>query len=293
LYGDVPLVLSTDYKVNASLTRTTATDIYTQIESDLQDAISLLSTDYPSSGKVRPNKYAAIALLARVYLYEKKWPEAENQSNSYSLVGLNSVFLGNSDEAIWQLLPVLSFLNTADGLTFIPYASSVRPNYVVTDFLLANFEPGDLRKNAWLGINVVGSQTYYYPFKYKVRFGNDKIEYNMVFRLAEQYLNRAEAMAQQDKIIDAEADLNIIRSRAGLPDVTTTDQATLLSAIMHERQIEFFAECGHRWFDLKRTGNMNAVLGAEKTGWKATDSLYPIPISELQANPSLTQNAGY
>lgn len=299
-YGDVPLVMSTDYKVNATLPRMNKIEIYKQITRDLQDAKNLMMADYPSPGKVRPTKSAAVALLARVYLYQGKWADAETESSSlidlgtYSLSSLNNVFLSNSSEAIWQLLPVLNSINTADGITFIPYSSTFKPSYVLTDWLLNSFEVNDQRKSAWLKSNTVDGQLYYYPFKYKVRSGSAITEYNMVFRLAEEYLIRAESRAQQDNISGAKSDLNIIRNRAGLLNTSANDKSSLLEAIDHENQIEFFAECGHRWFDLKRTGKINSVLSFEKPlDWQPSDSLYPIPLSELLANPVLTQNPGY
>ncbi len=96
-------------------------------------------------------------------------------------------------------------------------------------------------------------------------------------------------------------DLDAIRSRAGLPAYTgPADKASLLAAILHERQVELFSEWGHRWFDLRRTGNLDAVMGgaggvcAAKGGtWKSTAALLPLPLSEILSNPNLTQNPGY
>ncbi len=59
---------------------------------------------------------------------------------------------------------------------------------------------------------------------------------------------------------------------------------------MRERQSELFTEWGHRWFDLKRTGQANNVLGAIKAGWSLGDVLYPIPETQLISNPAITQN---
>ena len=118
-----------------------------------------------------------------------------------------------------------------------------------------------------------------------------------MFRLAEQYLIRAEARAQQNNISGAQADLNAIRTRAGLANVTATTQTGLVTAIYHERQIELFTEFGHRWFDLKRTGQLDAVMGIaapQKGGtWASYKALIPIPASEISINPHLTQNPGY
>jgi hypothetical protein len=85
----------------------------------------------------------------------------------------------------------------------------------------------------------------------------------------------------------------MVRLRAGLGASTASSQTDVLSAIMHERQTELFTEWGSRWLDLKRTGTMNAVLGAAKPGWKAADTLYPVPYPQIQADNLLTQNPGY
>jgi hypothetical protein len=115
----------------------------------------------------------------------------------------------------------------------------------------------------------------------------------MVIRLAEVYLIQAEARAQQGNIGGAQGDLNLVRARAGLGPTTANDVGSLLTAILHERQVELVAEWGHRWLDLKRTGMADAVLGSEKPGWVGYDTLYPIPAQQLTANPALVQNPGY
>ena len=117
----------------------------------------------------------------------------------------------------------------------------------------------------------------------------------MVLRLAEQYLIRAEARAEQNNLTGAVADLNIIRNRAGLPNTTAVTQGDILTAIMHERQVELFSEWGHRFFDLKRTGQANTVLGAiaSKQPWNTNQLLYPIPVSETTNDAFLQQNPGY
>lgn len=301
LFGDVPLVLTTDYNNNASLPRTPQADVYKQVINDLKSAENLLGKDYVSSKRARPNKFAAIALLARVYLYQHDWNNAETEagkvigSGMYNLVtDLNQVFVAGSHEVIWQLIPVIPGLNTEEGATFIPYAASLLPNYVLTASLLASFEPGDNRKTAWLNSTVINGMPYYYPFKYKVRGSTQVTECNIVLRYAEQYLIRAEARAQQNNIPGALEDINMIRQRAGLPPLTgITTQAKCLEAIAHENQIEFFAEWGHRWLDLKRTGQATNVLGTEKQNWQPTDTLYPIPFAEIQSNIALIQNEGY
>jgi hypothetical protein len=281
-------------------------EIYQQIIQDLKEAQEMLSTSYPTPGKVRPNKWAATALLARAYLYMGNWADAEAQATAiidaqaYSMVqDLNAVFLANSAEAIWQLMPVINNTNgnnTHEGFLFVSACAACRPDIRLTQFLLNGFEPNDKRKAAWVGTKTVNNEVYFSPLKYKVRtnYPAAPAEYYTVLRLAEQYLIRGEARAHQNNVQGAQEDLNIIRSRAGLGATTANDESSLLAVIETERQVELFAEWGHRWFDLKRTGRADAVLSLEKApNWQSTDRLYPIPFEEIKINPSLTQNPGY
>jgi hypothetical protein len=116
-------------------------------------------------------------------------------------------------------------------------------------------------------------------------------------RLGEQYLIRAEARVQQNDITGAISDLNLIRKRAGLPGTLANDKASLLAAIMHERQVEMFTEWGNRWLDLKRTKSvdtiMNIVAPAKNTTWNSNWQWYPIPVNDIIQDPNLVQNDGY
>jgi len=298
IYGDVPLELGTDYRINSLLPRTPAAQVYNQVVQDLVEAQGLLKSAYPSAAKGRPNLWTATALLARVYLYQKNWAAAEAQatavigSGSYALATTPAtVFSAASPETIWQLPRDNS--NTAEGANFVPSSATARPTFALTSFLLAALA-GDGRKTSWTGLNTVSGTPYYYPSKYKVRTTTPITEYYVLLRLAEQYLIRAEARAQQNNISGAQADINRIRTRAGLANTTPADQASLLTAIEKERQVELMFEWGHRWFDLKRTGRIDAVLGAEKgAAWQPTDALFPVPDAQLRANPLLVQNPGY
>ncbi len=301
IFGDVPLVTTTDFQTSASLPRKEVGAVYEQIKNDLLDAKNKLTDAYFTTGRVRPNKWAAAALLARVYLYQQQWAQAEAEatavitSGTYSLVtNLNNVFLAGSNEAIWQLMPVTASLNTWDGNTFIPGSATVIPTYPLTNSLANSISNTDPRKTAWLRSNIVNGITYYYPYKYKIKTGAALNEYYMILRLAEQYLIRAEARTKQDKLVEGIADLNAIRLRAGVPEYPNNLlKDDILLKIEDERRWELFTEYGHRWLDLKRTNRADAVLSPVKTGWQPTDKLYPVPFQDMLANPSLTQNPGY
>ncbi len=301
LFGNVPLILSTDYQTNAITYQTPIDSIYLQIIADLTSSQTLLASDYSYSNgeRVRPNSWAASAMLARVYLYLGKWQDAEAQSTSvinqnslFSILpDLNQVFLANSNEAIWQLMPTRPGNNTGEGniyiLTSEPLYASLSPS------LIGAFDSGDLRKQNWVADTTIGPTTYFFAYKYKVKTSTEVTEYSMVLRLAEQYLIRAEARAEQQNISGAQEDLNVIRNRAGLTDFLINNQDSLLKAIMQERQVELFTEWGHRWLDLKRTNQSTQILSPIKINWQPTDSLYPIPQSDIQKDPNLTQNPGY
>jgi hypothetical protein len=300
-FGDVPLVLTTDQSANTILPRTPKIDVYRQLANDLAEAKTLLTETYFSTGRARPNKWAAAALLSRVYLYQQDWMRAEAEAGEvinnslYSLVRPADVFLSGSREAIWQVSPVSALQNIAEGSTFIPASATARPPLAATGFLLNAFEPGDQRKQQWLRRNVVAGQEYYYPYKYKMRSNPSPfVESYMVLRLAEQYLIRAEARARLAKLMEARQDLDVLRQRAGLPPVSANTQDEVLRGVEQERRVELFAEWGHRWLDLARTGRADAVLGPIKApGWQPHDILYPLPAEDIERNRFLVQNPGY
>lgn len=324
-YGDVPLVLTTDYLKNNALARSPQADVYKQIIADLQKAQSYLDNSYhtgngttTTTDRGRPNRMAATALLARTYLYTGDWANAEAQASTliadnadYQLVAPATTFALTSKEVIWGIEPGTGNL----------YAFEVKdaPYYLIpngktplgaglfasmSDSLVKSFEPNDARFTAWVGIDSVPATgatpaaVYYYSTKYKaVGVLSAPLEIIALFRLGEQYLIRAEARAQQNNIGGALADLNAIRSRAGLPAASTPDAATTLAAIAHERRIELFLEQGHRFLDLRRTGALDplmSVVAPTKQGvWTSYSKWWPIPVADIQNDKNLIQTPGY
>lgn len=304
LYGDVPLVTTTAYTTNAVLPKQPASSVTDQVISDLERARTLLKPEYPTTESVRANKWAATALLARIYLYQKKWDKAAQlageviASGKYSLAASGSVFLKASTEAILQIPPTNSAQYNVEAFYFIPGSTTVIPSYPLTTSLVNTFEAGDKRLSDWTGSNTVSGKKYYYAAKYKSTSRSLSVEYSVLLRLSEQYLIRAEASAQLNALPQAITDLDAVRFRAGLPLISVTRptiiQPDLLTVIDHENRVEFFAELGHRWFDLKRTGNADNVLKALKPNtWNVRGLLWPIPQPQLDGNPNLVQNPNY
>lgn len=311
LYGGVPLALSTDWEINRRLPRASVTAIYDQIIADLIDAKEELAPDYHYSKneRTRVNRWAAISLLARCYLYNNEWRKAEAEATEiieHSLLfnleaDVKNTFAKNSREVVWQLEPTNKIFPYAipEAFNIIPQSPTFVPLYALSPGLMNSFENGDLRKQFWCdSTGKLNGTNYFYPSKYKTRFGAlDAVvtEYYTVIRLAELYLARAEARAKQNNLPGAISDVNTIRRRAGLTDLPNSmDEPQILSAIAKENRTEFFSEWGHRWFNLKRTGKANEVLGPVKgSNWQMHDMLYPIPVSEMLLAPQLTQNPGY
>ncbi len=305
LFGDVPLVLTSNVKNSSALPRTPKAEVYKQIIADLLDA--KLAFKGITKSNLYVNEKSVTAILARVYLYNKQWLAASNSASelisgslkgSLALEEVSKVFQRVSKETILAISSEgsnkTSVNYTYAGTLYLP---TVRTIYNVTPDLYKTFEAGDLRKTNWVGTFTGTIGTTYYPFKYKLRATptNSSLAEDMVLiRLSEMILIRAEALAQLDKPSEAMDDVNAIRVRAGLVALSKSlSKADVLLAVEKERRLELFSE-GHRWIDLVRTGRADAVLGALKGAkWNTTAALYPIPSKEIELNQNLTQNPGY
>lgn len=311
LFGDVPIITSTDYQANAILPRASQVDVYKQIVTDLTDAKALLNPMYigadaltGSTDRVRPNLATAQALLARVYLYTKQYEKAEAESTLvianpvYSLPNdLATIFLKGSTEAIWQTQPVPNMTTTfADKFVLTGNPSTgLSRSVVLSPSQLTLFENDDRRLTDYMGTRTYQGNTIRFVRKHKVTSSNSS-EYDMIMRLAEQYLIRAEARIHLQMIEEGIEDLNALRRRANVSEHDYQTISNSLLLVEQERQRELFAE-GHRWFDLRRTDRIDVVMAAiapTKGGvWSEHSALYPIPETERTNNPQLSQNKDY
>ena len=326
LYGPVPLVVSSNYATNNTLARSAQPVVYAQIIADLRQAQSLLSDDYydatgaTTTDRGRPNRMAASAMLAKAYLYMGDWKDAEAQADSvigdaadYQLVSPLNTFLIGSQEIVWGIEPDFNYdfpyiemdvlaYHVAAGV----YPSNAAVGVCLSDSLVDAFEPGDLRYTDWVGADTVAASgstpaaVYYYAYKFKA-FGSYSApqEFIPMCRLAEQYLIRAEARAQDGNTAGAITDLNVIRARASLAPTTAVSQTDVLSAIARERRVELFCEMGNRFFDLRRTGTLNALMenvAVQKGGvWNSNgyQQWWPIPLTDVENDLNLTQTPGF
>ena len=113
-----------------------------------------------------------------------------------------------------------------------------------------------------------------------------------VMRYSEVLLIYAEALGA----IDGKPYIDQVRARAGLAPLPILSDAAYLEAIYKERRIEFAFEM-HRWFDLLRNPDPNyfvtVMKAAGKTNIQSFHRYIPIPQSERDIDPNLTQNPGY
>ncbi len=282
-------------------------EVYTQIETDLLDAIAILpSADAGTIGVARANLEAAQILLARVYLYWGKneqaatlaqavitgngsdlvsaadyvasWDDAINQFHPESL------FESDLDFADWDGVDGLNnsmhslFMNDTGGAQFILTAS---------DELISEIdsEIGDVRRGLF-NTEDKGEEFA----KWQGAKGTVPFQENIpILRLSEGYLIAAEALGPGA----GDGILNAFRTARGL----TTSVPATVDNVLRERRIEYSGE-GHRWFDLKRLGRdipkpASAGIGSSLpyTNFKVLPRL---PQSDISLSEGLLkQNPGY
>jgi starch-binding outer membrane protein, SusD/RagB family len=177
LFGEVPLILTSRYQETQQAKRMPITQVYQQIEQDLQEAVAGLPETwpvYPNTGAVpiRATKFAAMTLLARVHLYRGNWQQAIQQCDAVMEAGKfklaidpNDAFRMSSPEIILGLQPTSIEYNTAEGHYFV-YQPAIMPDgpaYVLTDSLVKAFEPTDKRFIAWAKPAMVENKRVYAP----------------------------------------------------------------------------------------------------------------------------------
>jgi starch-binding outer membrane protein, SusD/RagB family len=295
-FGGVPIKILPTLDLNSiDAERNSVDQVYDQIIADLTLAKTKLS-DSKVAG--RANSFSASALLAKVHLtvYHLHHNAASASSaieeasrvideGGYSLEPVFSNLFGTNTASSESIFEVVYDLQNFNRLAQYYYTRNLIGRYEIapTAGFLQSFEPGDLRLPSCIAYD---EKNLPYGIKYNdVAGGTDVVH---VSRLADVILSRAEALAYSGGSIAAiQEDVNLIRSRAALPNTTATTLDELKLVIENERRHEFAFE-GHRWIDLVRTGRATIVLGIDP---KYT--LFPIPLSEKQTNKLMEQNPGY
>jgi len=289
-HGGVPIITTPSRGVDDSslVARSTEDAVWSLIIDDLETASSTLAYEINDS---RATAGAADALLARAYLETGQNGPARDKATDVITSGLYSMnddYSANwtdkfSDESIFEL-PYS--INTTNSLAFwfFPDALGGRRGFAPTPEFYGLFAAGDERRDFQIGVE---DGDLYGRKYFRIANSDDNV---VVLRLAEMYLIRAEANARLGAdAATVRADINVVRNRAGLPDLPADvdTQQELLDAILLERRFEFAME-GHRFFDLRRFGVATTVLGIAPERL-----LFPIPQAEMDVNDQLEQNPGY
>lgn len=316
----IPIVLE-PLSYEATPSRNTLEEVYTQVISDLTESIRLMT---PSRNIGYFNQWSAKALLARVYLYKgdytnaystavdiidnspyQLWTTAEYEE-AWSKAGTSEVLfeIVNASNDDWVDREAIGYLYAEEGYddaimtkNYVDMAEANYPN----DVRLALMLKGQRTNNAW-GENRV------YINKYPGREGTNDIRINniSILRLSETYLIAAEAAANLGDSNNAAKYLNEIVKRGNPDAIAVTPAEATVDRILQERRIEFVGE-GHRFFDLLRNNKQVIRYNSDADqGWhlpltQASRSfnadyfraLLPIPSDEVSANPTIQQNPEY
>jgi starch-binding outer membrane protein, SusD/RagB family len=330
-FGGVPLITHPLSPSEYCQPRAELTECWAQIENDLIDAATDLpeKSAYSGTNVGRATKGAANALLAKAYIFQKKWGDAlaraaavidskeyalePNYSDIFKLShqnGIESIF-----EVQHMYLATSTYGDANEGQETSIYQGSRKATYFTgwgfncpTKKFVDEFEPNDLRKKATIVENGEilyentsaqqradnsMSPTGYAARKYMLEYmgttvpgiSNSPANWRVI-RYADVLLFHAEAANELGQDSVARASLNLVRKRAGLPEVTTANKDSLQQAIYHERRVELGLE-GHRFYDLVRQGRAAKLL---KNFIQGKHDYFPIPQAELDVCNKIQQN---
>lgn len=281
----VPIVLLPP-DVSRAVPRDTVEDVYDQVISDLTDAASLL----PDSNGDRADRYAALAVLARVYLQQGNFADARDaanevlQSSGHALTPTYAEAFdtdGNSNETVFSWVVTVQEGSNNYNLYYATQALGGRGGDIaITQAYLDKFDsPADERRNfTYLGEGV--SDGFILTSKFRRQFANASH-----IRIGEMHLIRAESNFRLGTSVGLAPldEINALRARSSAPALG----ALTLDLILNERELELAFE-GFTLHDYKRTGRAIGGLPFDDNRL-----VFPIPQSARDRNPLLEQNPGY
>jgi starch-binding outer membrane protein, SusD/RagB family len=321
IWGQAPLRLNITDVENPIVPSSPATQIYSQIKKDLDDAILKLPETYAGGNNKevgRATKYAALTLLGKIELQRGDKTAAAAALNQvlgkYSLLNnYGDIYKAGTDNVAESIFEVSFNPNnqTGNGLPQnLVYQSEMTrlgirasgtnsPAVIPTNSLISAYEPGDLRRS--VSITTAVSENKPYISKY-LDYGAAAQGHDvnmMVLRYADVLLLLAEALGESSTSYGY---INQVRARAGLGAIDATTPGTFIEKVMQERRVEFAFE-QHRWADLLRlpAATVTALMSAQLTAQQGTtvtvttnDLLFPVPKPEIDlAGDQVAQNPGY
>ena len=326
-FGGVPLVLTIN-TTDIYTPRSTAEEVYAQIERDLMDAEAALPATFGSAAEThgRATQGAAEALLAKAYAQQLKYDSCliyctkVTSSPVYALLpNFEDLWTGqneNNSESIFEIQYESANgegnfgiqLMTPQILTGDEWIKFNIPTHNLIDTFRAEGDSVRLHSSVIFQVTTNVPSPYRpgdnVPYIYKWRHPNgwNSPDNVMLMRLADIILLQAEALNALGRTAEAIPLVNQIRNRVKLPNTTATTQADMKEAILSERRLELAFE-GERWYDLLRAGAPYTiqVMQSQQNGSGANmgyninenELLFPIPQREISLNNNVTQNQGY
>ncbi|MFY1047508.1 RagB/SusD family nutrient uptake outer membrane protein [Chryseobacterium sp. GP-SGM7] len=299
IYGSVPYTTTTDYEINRKLPKVPSSELLIKLQSDIALAVGLLEDAYRNSERIYFNKKAAQLVQANIFLEAEKWGDAElvcKEIISNPLYAIqqdvSKVFKKSSSNILWQLKPLNANQSVLETGIFY-FSAAPPPAYALSQNLVSSFENTDKRKANWITAIHGSGNTFFRNSKYKNNLTNPD-EYSVIIRVEEVYFVLSEALAKQNRMLEAAPFVNAIRNRSDVSGIAgTLTKEAFLEELLKEKRREFFAEQGLRFFDLKRNNQLQS-LSTVKPNWQQYFKVWPIPQNELILNPNLNpQNDGY
>lgn len=306
----VPVML---HAVNGSPARNTVAEVYDQIIADLTEAEAIIPDGYNNNyhasvtdTKAVASKEAIQALLSRVYLYVGQWQKAADyataviKSGKFRLWSADEMLAAytqnvGTSEVIFEVYGAEgNYRFGSQGWEYLQWISSPRGSgdFAAAHDLYDMYEEGDVRKELFIGDDKAPDQ--YWSTKYAGK-DNSSPSYNntIVLRLAEMYLNRAEAQIKGATVTGTTAQLDMLtvaNARGAQPEAATE------RGIFNERRKELAFE-GQIIYDFARFGYSLTRTDTDASLKEIPFPNYrwalPIPKSEIDANPNMVQNQGY
>lgn len=259
--------------IETASVRSTVQQTYDQIINDLKEAATLLpvSSLALSYFITRPNKIAAFAMLARVYLSMRDYVNAGKYADSClqlynTILDYNSINAGINQPFSLTNNPEIIFYATLQGIS--------GSSYLVDTSLYQSYDVDDLRKAVFFLQNSNG-------YSFKGRYGG-----NINFcglATDEMYLTRAECYARANNTDSAMAALNRLISKrwkntVTYPQYSATDAIDALNIVLAERRKELIYR-GTRWMDLRRFNLEGANISLKRI---INGTIYTLPPNDLR-----------
>ena len=328
-FGGVPLITDSQTDVTDRPSRASDAEVISFIENELIAVSAILPVDPPKNQYGRPTKGAALGALAKFYMMTKKWQEAATTTEQVMSLGVYDLFTEGDRTALFtpenqrdnEFIFVSVMSDTPDDVTGNGWLSHVVPRgyqwqypprqifaaeYKIKSEYLELFDAEDERLNAFLFefVNAEGETIVLggddarslkfpeYPNQ-GISRSSDDFPY---IRYADILLSRSEALNEINGPNQESVNLlNLVREAAGVSVFSLVDFASteaLRDFILDERGREFHTEALRRQ-DLIRHGKFIEMAQERGKPAKNYHVRYPIPQTEIERNPSLTQNEGY